>query len=301
MPNESINSVAYKEGIGFIAGGGLDYADPAISISANGVTGWQTQTIHMPPFDSFVGKIVNLNGTLLITRGSGVHVGLYSTNGTTWTVTEIGLGTKGFAYGNGVYVVGGQHGQAARSTNIAAWTVLPKETTTFDNGSQSQLYINAVAYGNGRFVMGGGRGHTAWSTDGQTWTGVQGNDSVSEVIFDGPSGFIDCMVFGADKFVALGGMDGYDAKVAYSTDGVTWTQGGDPHLKAGSGSPSVEYGGGYFLAADNAGNASYSTDGITWTPIANTTFGTTPIKGIAYGIGMFVMVGGEGKAAYARP
>jgi hypothetical protein len=300
LANDSINSVAYKEGVGFIAGGGVNHADPVISTSANGVTGWTTRTLNAPPFDSYVGKIVSLNGALLITRGSGVKVGLYSMDGQTWAVTTIGLGTKGFAYGNGVYVVGGQHGQAARSADISSWTVLPKETTTFDNGDQNRLYINAAAYGNGIFVMGGGRGHTAWSTDGQTWAGARGNDSESEVIFDGPSGFIDDMTFGAGKFVALGGMDGYDAKAAWSSDGVHWTQSGDPHLKAGSGSPVLTYGGGYFLAADSNGNASYSTDGISWTAIADTTFAMTPIKGVAYGNDMFVMVGGEGKAAYAR-
>jgi hypothetical protein len=297
---DSINSVAYKEGVGFIAGSGRNYADPVIAISANGISGWHSQSIYKPPFDRYVGKIVNLPGVLLITRGSGVHAGLYSTDGVTWTVTEIGFGTKGFAYANGVYVVGGQHGQAAYSTNAADWTLLPKETTTFDNGSANSLYINAIAYGNGRFVMAGGRGHTAWSADGRTWQGAQGTASVSEVIFDGPGGFIDCMVFGAGKFVALGGMDGYDAKAAWSTDGVTWTQGGDPHLIAGNGSPSAAYGGGYFLAADSNGNASYSADGVTWTAIANTTFAMAPIKGIAYGNNMFVMVGGDGKAAYAK-
>ncbi|AEF86739.1 Ig domain protein, group 2 domain protein [Treponema primitia ZAS-2] len=303
LENDSINSVSYGAGTGFIAGGG-PYAQgaaahPVISISSNGIDNWSPMDLLIDPFDSYVGKIVYLNDKFLVTRGSGVKVGLYSTDSENWAVTEIGFGTKGFAYGNGTYVVGGQHGQAAWSSNGTDWNVLTLDKTTFDNGSANQLYINAVAYGNSIFVMGGGRGHTAWSGDGKNWQGVQGNTAPSEIIFDGPSGFIDCMVFGAGKFVALGGMDGYDAKSAWSIDGVHWTQGGDPHLKTGNGSPTIEFGGGFFLAGDNNGNASYSKDGISWTAIGDTTFAGTPIKGVAYGDSRFVMVGGEGKAAYS--
>jgi hypothetical protein len=304
----TVNTIAYMETAGFIAGTGTDYNIPVIAISPNGEEdSWEVREINdVVQYDSFAGKIRNLGGKLLMTRGSGVHVGLVSdNNGATWTERGIGLGTKGHTYSvdkgdKKFYLVSGQHGQAAWSDDgMETWTVLTKETTTFDNGSASQLYINAAAYGNGRFVLGGGRGHTAVSTDGKTWTGAKGNDaSDSEAIFDGPSGFIDTMLFANGKFVALGGMDGQETKSAWSIDGVNWTQGGDPGLRNGSDSPRMTYGGGYIVAVDNMGQAAYSTDeGLTWTA-TETGFGITPVKDVAYGNGRFVIVGSEGKAAY---
>ena len=307
---QTINSIAYGEGAGFIAGSGTDWNKPAIARSANGAGRWDvTELTDLTHYDSFVGKISRLDDKFLITRGSGVKYGLVSPdNGATWTEVSIGLGTKGHTYATdkGLFLVSGQHGQAAWSDDgMATFHVLTKETTTFDNGSASQLYINAAAYGNGVFVLGGGRGHTAVSRDGKTWTGERGTaNSVSERIFDGPSGFIDCMLFAKGRFIALGGMDGASSKSAYSTDGVHWTQGGDPGLGNSTDSPRMAYGGGYIVAVDNLGRASYSTDGITWTQ-TETGFDWTPIKDVAYGAGIngagtgrFVIVGGEGKAAY---
>jgi hypothetical protein len=291
---DSVNGAAFGGGK-FIAASGPS-GHPTIGISSNGIDGWAKQDISAGLFSSYAGKLTFLNGAFLITRGKDLGRGIFSNDGgESWTATEIGFGSKGFAFGNGVYVVGGQHGQAAWARNIAGpWTTLEMAATTFSNGSSSQLYINAAAYGNGTFVMAGGRGHTAYSTDsGASWTGVL----ITEIIFDGPSGFIDCMAFGGGKFIALGGMDGNPAKSAYSEDGITWRQGGDPHLKANNGSPCIEYGGGYFLAADSDGNASCSVDGITWKPLSGTTFNGTPIKDIAFGNGKFLLVGGEGKAA----
>jgi hypothetical protein len=289
-----INGVAYGEGKGFIAAGGPG-GSAITSRSANGIDGWVKTEIPAAIFASYPGKIAYVNTSFLITRGSSYTTGAYSSDGITWKKTGIGFGTKAFAYGNNVYFVGGQHGQAAWSTDLQTWKKLEKEDTTF-SGDFSMPYINAAAFGNGKFVIGGGQGHIAWSTDGTVWQGV----TDVEVVFDKPSGLIDCMAYGGGKFVALGGMDGNDAKSAYSSDGMQWQYGGAPHLGANNGSPVMEYGGGLFVAGDDQGRGSYSTDGITWTPIADTTFDGTPIKGIAYGNGMFVMVGGEGKAAYAR-
>jgi hypothetical protein len=295
---DSINSAAFGGGK-FIAGAGV--GSPVVAISANG-TAWEKVEIPAATFDSYVGKIAWLNDSFIITRGSNVPYGIYSPDGGSWIKTEIGFGTKGHCYANdgitpGIFIVAGQHGQAAWSNSIGGpWNKLEMEDTTFDNGNQSQLYINAVVYGNGVFVMGGGRGHTAVSADGKIWEGIAANTQ-SEAIFDAPDGFIDCMAFGNGRFIALGGMDGYDAKSASSADGIHWTQGGDPFLKAGNGSPCIAFGGAYFLAADSDGNASFTSDGDVWTALETTTFNGRPIKGITYGNNKFIMVGGEGKAA----
>jgi hypothetical protein len=167
---QTINSIAYGKGAGFIAGSGTDWNKPAIARSANGAGRWDvTELTDLAHYDSFVGKISRLDDKFLITRGSGVKYGLVSPdNGETWTEVSIGLGTKGHTYAadKGLFLVSGQHGQAAWSGDgMATFHVLTKETTTFDNGSASQL--NAAAYGNGVFVLGGGRGHTAVSRDGK--------------------------------------------------------------------------------------------------------------------------------------
>ena len=308
LPNHQQHSLRGRRGLHRRIGNRLEQTRHRAVGKRRGPLG-RNRTHGLTHYDSFVGKISRLDDKFLITRGSGVKYGLVSPdNGATWTEVSIGLGTKGHTYATykGLFLVSGQHGQAAWSDDgMATFHVLTKETTTFDNGSASQLYINAAAYGNGVFVLGGGRGHTAVSSDGKTWTGERGTaNSVSERIFDGPSGFIDCMLFAKGRFIALGGMDGASSKSAYSTDGVHWTQGGDPGLGNSTDSPRMAYGGGYIVAVDNLGRASYSTDGITWTQ-TETGFDWTPIKDVAYGAGIngagtgrFVIVGGEGKAAY---
>jgi hypothetical protein len=297
----TVNTVSYAEGVGFVAGSGTDRKKPAVAISPNGEEGsWSVQEVDgLENYDSFAGKISLLNGKLLMTRGSGVRFGLLSTDGRGWAETDIGFGTKAHTFGDGVYVAGGQHGQAAWSNDgMATWTALTETETTFDNGSMSQLYIIAAAWGNGIFVMGGGRGHTAVSADGKTWTGAQGDASVSELIFGGPKGFIDAMVFTDGKFIALGGLDYGETKSAVSTDGVNWTEGGIlPGLTNDKDGPRMAAGGGCILAVASNGNAAYSTDGVNWTA-TETGFGGTAIKDAAYGNGRFVIVGGMGKAAW---
>jgi hypothetical protein len=299
----TVNTVSYAEGMGFIAGSGTDYRKPAIAISQNGDEGsWHTFEIDgLANYNSFAGKISLLNGKFLMTRGSGIRYGLVSTDGERWTETEIGFGTKAHAFGNGIYVAGGQHGQAAWSDDgMTTWHALDEDETTFDNGEMAQLYIIAAAFGNGIFVIGGGRGHTAVSTDGKNWTGAQGDTSSSERIFGGPSGFIDALVFTDGKFVALGGMDYGETKSATSTDGVNWIEGGTvPGLTNNKDGPRMAAGGGWIVAVAVNGKAAYSPDGITWTA-TETGFDGMEIKDIAYGAGRFVITGYQGRAAYCE-
>jgi hypothetical protein len=297
----TMNTVAYKKGVGFVIGSGTDYNKPAFAISTTGTGSWTVKEItNVQMFDSFAGKIRRLNNRFIATRGSGPKCLIISDDGINWAEVSISFGTKGFAYGNNVYLIAGQKGQAAYSTdNMETWTTVPASATGFStNGNQG--YLNAAAYGNGKFVIGGGGGETAVSTNnGQTWTHCEKTGNTSpQVIFDG--GFIDSMVFFDNKFIALGGTDGGDAKSAYSTDGLTWTQGGAPGLKTNSDtSPMMAIGGGYIVAVDLQGKASYSQDGISWTSIADTGFDAmNGIKDVTYGNGRFVIVGANGRTAY---
>jgi hypothetical protein len=297
----TVNTVAYAPGVGFVAGSGTDYRKPAVAISPNGNEGsWRVREIDdLANYNSFAGKISLLNGKFLMTRGSGVRFGLVSADGETWTETNIGFGTKAHAFGNGIYVAGGQHGQAAWSDDdMATWHALTEEETTFDKGEMAQLYIIAAAFGNGVFVMGGGRGHTAVSSDGKTWSGARGDDSSSERIFEGPDGFIDAIIFVNGKFVALGGKDYGETRSATSRDGINWTRGGSlPGLTNNKDGPRMAAGGGWIVAVAGNGKAAYSQDGITWTA-AETGFNGMEIKDAAYGAGRFVIVGYQGRAAY---
>ena len=94
--------------------------------------------------------------------------------------------------------------------------------------------------------------------------------------------------YGNGKFVAVGA----GSKCAYSTDGVTWTQGTMPNAQTWR---SVCYGNGKFVAigfsedtTSNSNVFAYSTDGINWTE------GTMPSEqywiSVCYGNGKFVAV-----------
>jgi hypothetical protein len=313
----TVNSIAYADGAGFVAGTGTDYGNPVLARSATGGPGdWIIKELTpeedgLEHYDSFVGKIRRLNDKFLITRGSGVKYGLVTDslrwddsqgwNNWIWRETNITFGSKAHTYASGIYLVGGQHGEAAWSDDgMATWHILTKEMTTFNDGSASHLYINAAAYGNNRFVIGGGKGHTAVSTDGgKTWTGSPATGRTSpQAIFD--SGFIDTMVFAKGMFIALGGMDGQSSKAAYSTDGLAWQQGTIPEytLINSSDGPRTAVGGGFIIAIDNYGNAAYSANGKDWAAMDIGFEGYVPTKDIAYGNGRFVIVGNGGNAAY---
>jgi hypothetical protein len=115
---------------------------------------------------------------------------------------------------------------------------------------------------------------------------------------------------GNDKFVAVGNA----GKMAYSSDGVTWT--------AVTNSPfgtddieAIAWGNGKFVAGSWRGQMAYSSDGITWTAVADDvikfyypTKATDPefemdgiysamILAIAYGNGKFVVSTWSGKTA----
>jgi len=199
------------------------------------------------------------------------------------------------AFGGGQFVAVGGGGKAAYSADGITWTAVGD--TKFDDSD-----IEAIAWGGGKFVAVGGEGKAAYSSDGITWTAA-GDTKLGDCT-------IYAIAYGGDKFVA-GGDEG---AAAYSSDGAEWTAIGDTRFDgynpviAG-----IAYGNGRFVAVgDTKGmsvddemitaKAAYSNDGITWTEISDTQFGYpySSIKGIAWGGGKFVAVGGEGKAAYSE-
>jgi hypothetical protein len=77
---------------------------------------------------------------------------------------------------------------------------------------------------------------------------------------------ISSMAYGGGKFVA-GGANG---KMAYSTDGITWTAVRDSTFGSTSIS-TIAYGGGKFVAG-GIGKIAYSTDGVTWAAVVDRMF-----------------------------
>ena len=105
--------------------------------------------------------------------------------------------------------------------------------------------------------------------------------------------YIYSICYGNGKYV-VGCTNG---KMAYSTDGITWTAVADSTF----GSDNINficYGNGKYVAGGYKGKMAYSTDGVTWTAVTNSTFGSYEIYSVSYGNGKYVAVGSSGKIAY---
>ncbi|MDR3341956.1 MAG: hypothetical protein LBT14_04055 [Treponema sp.] len=239
-------------------------------------------------------------GMFVATGGSSNNTTrAYSKYGVTWTASGTGtFNAKGVAYGNGTFVISGAGGQIAYTTDPVnnTWTVLANdETGTNFGGTGNKEFINAVVYGKGKFVAGGGRGQTIYSTNGITW---DQNDQTADIFLDG--GFIDGIAFSGSRFVAAGG-NGSKAVLAWSDDGINWTNVVEPRLGVETEANNVAWGNGYFVAVGrNSGVASYSSDGIIWTAIEDTTFAGSGINGVVFGKDKWIIVGAGGKVAYSQ-
>jgi len=95
------------------------------------------------------------------------------------------------------------------------------------------------------------------------------------------------ITYNGSKFVAVG----YNGKMAYSADGISWTNVTNNTFST-SWITAIAYGNGRFVAGSKDGKMAYSTDGTYWTAVTNSIFGTEPIYKITYGNGMFIAVGG---------
>lgn len=130
------------------------------------------------------------------------------------------------------------------STDGVTWTQI-----TVPSG-----FYRGIAYGAGRFVSSNvNSGQGLISTDGITWT-TNGS---------GPRAM--GIVYGSDKFVSVGYMDGSNTTRALnSTDGITWTV---RTMTSSQPWQSVVFGNNSYVAtaAATTTTAAFSTDGITWT------------------------------------
>ena len=145
-------------------------------------------------------------------------------------------------------------------------------------------YFTNVCYGNGAYVMAGSdeelnRTYLFFSSNGSSWAISTSTSSTN--------GCPRNICYGNGKFILIGA-DGFDAWIAYSTNGNTWTF---KDLWKGDSSKSFGH---YIIYNDIdklfvTSGAYYSTDGITWN--YNGTGGNNN-GNICYGNGIYV-IGGD--------
>jgi hypothetical protein len=202
----------------------------------------------------------------------------YSTNGTQWTfiAADIIPAPLSIAYGNSLYIAvgGGNTNTIAWSNNGISWTGLG--TSIFSGGAGI-----AIAYGGGIWVAMGNNGSVnslAYSSDGSgtQWTGL------GRTLFQDTSNFYlnGDIVYGSDKFVAVGGGQNSSNTIAYSYNGSQWTGIGTTIFRELA--RKVDYVAGRFIAVGynnlyltgRGFTWAYSDDGVTWTGGDNTVFST---------------------------
>jgi hypothetical protein len=222
------------------AGGGGTFVtvhqNSATMAYSNGGTSWSTGTISSRAYWAIAyaeGKFMAI--------GPGNTFAAQSTDGINWSNTgalPANLVTyQSLRYGNGTWL-------ATSASNTT--------TSSTDGGSTwstslalGHLYKN-TAYGNGKWV--------AVSTDTSSYTctnptilgGATGWTQHTSALPTGPSGNIWYdIAYGNGKFVACGDNSATAGVIAYSTDGISWTQ----LVTTGIGLRSVQYGNGKFIVS----------------------------------------------------
>ena len=228
-----IRGICYGNGKFVAAGDG-----GKIAYSSNGIT-WGL--VSYSKFSTYNFQSVCYgNGKYVVVGSSGKIV--YSSDGSNWTlVSDSKFGTSsiyGICYGNGKFVAVGSDGKMAYSTDAVSWTLVAE--SRFDNST-----IHGVCYGNGRFVAAGFLG-AARSEVGTGWIKVSDSGLDSFTIYG--------ICYGNGKYIAAGNQ----GKIAYSSDGISWTLVSDSKFDSSSAIHDVCYGNGKFIAVGTGGKIAYS-------------------------------------------
>jgi hypothetical protein len=276
LPTDNrLYGVAYGNGR-FVAVG----AQGTILVSEDGLA-W---TNHPIGLGNYLSSITYGNGTFLAIGSGGLVA--RSRDGLSWDLQYLhGLWFIGVSYGNGTFVAIalGPEGQVWKSSDGQLWTRTYLSTTH---------RLNAITYGSGVFVavgegVGAGvgmgfRGKVLTSPDAISWTEQQ----------SGTRERLTGVQFGNGIFVAVGTA----GTILTSPDGTEWSQVPREgpvwwHYMLVN-FDSLAYANGLFIAGiASAGEKWVSSDGVVWS------IGSVPgivMGGLAYGQGMFVLVGTDG-------
>ena len=233
---------------------------------------WTTNQITTNSFG--LHHVVFGNGCFVAVGESGDAGRIYtSTDGLKWTTQFSDFNSWGMTlhYANGYFAGIGGNNYVNVSTNGTNWV-----STHLAGQLYSYNYAgNCVTYGHSLYVAVGdinGIGNIITSADGVTWT--------SRSISPSTGGRIFSVVYGGNRFVAVGNNDGYEYTSTGFSVGTNWTQRSIP------GGNKISYGNGLFIVPLNNKTNLISTDGISWS--FNSTGLTNQLGFITYGNGLFM-------------
>jgi hypothetical protein len=148
---------------------GISWTSASVNISINPVNSIFEQGLIENDITSienanYIWGAVGKNGLILkssqITNSLGTFDPVYYKEAEFWTTLNSNFGNTlivSIAYGNGLWVAGGQSGQLRTSTDAITWT---SRTSNFGSST-----INSVAYGNGLWAIGGALGQIGTSSN----------------------------------------------------------------------------------------------------------------------------------------
>ena len=262
------------------------------------------------------GTMPSSHGWCSVCYGNGKYVAVatntnifaYSTDGISWTQSNMPSSTSWFSvcYGNGKYVAVAYNSSSTvitfRGFPLSQVSTEAKERiyqlTSLDELenpiSETDL---ADKYHNGNTLY-------IENADGTEWWKIIDNTKLGkEASIEGQKGIVastnqawNSVCYGNDKFVAVGGNIAKKSNImAYSTDGISWTEGNMP---SSQGWYSVCYGNGKYVAvAGDTTTMAYSTDGINWTE--DNMPSSQKWYSVCYGNGKYVAVSGSSVMAYS--
>ena len=242
--------------------------------SANGNT-WTEQHSHAAT--SFE-RLAYSGSTYVSLGGPGAPIEIYtSPDAATWTRTQVfdDAVLKDVAWGDGRFIVCGQHGAVFVSETGSSWTryYVGEDVTlrcVFWDGHRFVTAASDIAY---------------FSPDGQTWT-----KAVPDLTDPEPA--ITRMAWTGSQYVAVGNRDevegGLQGYACTSTDAVRWQV---HSLGAMDNLNDIIWTGSRLVACGRGGVLLTSTNGSTWQTLATGT--EQPLADLVKGGGRAIVVGGN--------
>jgi hypothetical protein len=289
--NVTVRQLIYGGGK-FIATASTAQTDDGSNVIAYSTDGVTWSAVSNDPLEGTrIDGIAYGNGRFVAVTMSPAKVA-YSSDGKEWVpVSDYPFTSpiRSITYGAGGFVICDYDG-LSYSTNGETWTcenteILDLPTSRFDIVYSGNKYFACGRDIRGNSSANGWIGYLAYSTDRKNWSDITNSACADERV-------INKIVYGDNKFVASGYIiigNTFTPKLAYSTDGIVWTD-NTPVSFSNSSRFSIAYGAGVFIISDDKGNIAYSINATGWTPIS-TDF-TEKISGtplIEYGNARFIL------------
>lgn len=288
VPLGAINGVRYLNSNFVMVGAATATQLASVAISSNATT-WT------PGYTATAAALAT-NTTIQYTDvafGAGVYVAtgygpsgttsfIHSTDGITWIEVNAAIlgnigNLLGVTFANSLFVAFGTSTiNVYTSTDGINWTTRTANLT---------VQPRQVIFANSTWVLIGATGHVSTSPDAITWT------ARSSVL----SQTLNAIIFANSLFILVGGDGSTVVAVSTAPDATTtWTS--RTALFQATACTGIAYLNSLWLAWSNAGALlSTSTDGLTWTP--RTTPMSSGTNAVAFGAGLFVIVGGAGRVS----